>query len=123
MLSTNNELLRSIVCMFIEHVLSQSWGASYLDKLGARCGNLFIAIEDAEIRAELLYCNLIVGVSRKRYVVLEALAQLLQSVRNAADIKAIQDRLKDVNLVLRLEAGKWLELDEIDPKLASLFQP
>lgn len=123
MLATNAGLLRSIVGRFIEHVLSQSWGASYLDKLGARCGNLFMALNDPTIRADLLYCNLIVGVSRKRYAVLEALAQLLQSVRDPADVKAVQDRLKDVDTALRVEAGKWLELDEIEPKLASLFQP
>jgi serine/threonine protein kinase len=123
MLTANTELTRLIVRVFIEHVLSQSWGASYLDKLGARCSNLFVAINDSEIRAELLYCNLIVGVFRRRYSVLEALAHLLQSIRNHADIKAIFERLNSVDLALRIEAGKWLELQEMDPKLASLFQP
>ena len=123
MLSIDADRLRTLVRQFVGHVLSQSWGASYLDKVGARCGNLYVAVDDPAIRAELLFCNLIIGVKSKRYGVLEALAQLLQSARAPFEVKAIQERFKNLDPKVRLEAGRWLELDEIDPKLAVLFQP
>jgi len=122
MLSIDAEGLRKLVRQFVGHVLTHSWGASYLDKLGARCGNLYVSVHDPSIRAELLYCNLIIGVKSKRYGVLEALAQLLQSARDPFEVKAIQDRLKNVDQTVRLEAGRWLDLGELDPKLAALFR-
>jgi serine/threonine protein kinase len=122
MLDVDRDLLRTLVRQFVDHVTSQNWGASYLDKLGVRCGNLYVAIKDAPIRADLIYCNLIIGVTGKRYAVLEALAQLLQSAREAFEVKAIQDRLWSVSKEIRLEAGGWLELDEVDPKVAVLFR-
>jgi serine/threonine protein kinase len=114
--------LRRLLRQFVEHVTAQSWGASYLDKLGARCGNLYVAVHDPEIRAELLYCILVVGVKGKRYAVLETLAQLLQAAREAIELKAIQNRLKTVPKDVLLEAGKWLALDELDSKLAGFFR-
>ncbi len=120
--SINPGSLQKLVRQYVEHITSQSWGASYLDKLGARCGNLYVAVKDPLIRAELLCGNLIIGVKGKRYAVLETLAQLLQSVREAIEVKTIQGRLMDVPKELRLEAGRWLELDELDPKLGSMFR-
>jgi hypothetical protein len=81
-----------------------------------------MAVHDAAIRAEFLYCSLMVGVKGKRYAVLETLAQLLQSAHEAIEVRAIQERLKSVPKDLMLEAGKWLALDELDPKLAGLFR-
>jgi hypothetical protein len=122
MLNADPDQLRKLVRQFVEHVTSQSWGASYLDKLGARCGNLYMAVHDPAIRAELLYCNLVLGVNGKRYAALETLAQLLQSARECSEVKAILERLSAVSMGMRQEAGRWLELDEIDPKLAALFR-
>lgn len=122
MFTVDAERCRKIIRQFVSHALSHSWGASYLDKIGTRCGNIYLAITDPPSRAELLYCNLIIGVRSKRYAVLEVLAQLFQSSRGAVEVKAIQDRLMHVSKEVRLEAGRWLALDELDPKVAALFR-
>jgi serine/threonine protein kinase len=117
------DLVRQAVKQFVGHVLSQTWGATYLDKIGSRCGNLFLALKDEAVRANLLSCVLRIGVTFKRYAVLEILAHLIQAIDGEAERQAIMARLREVPKKVRAEAGQWLEMDSIDPSLAELFRP
>jgi hypothetical protein len=116
------DAVRRAVKQFVGHVLSQTWGATYLDKIGHRCGNLFLAVRDEVVRAELLCCVLRVGVAFKRYGVLETLAHLIQAIDGEAEKTTILARLRDIPKKVRVEAGQWLEMDTVDPDVAELFK-
>jgi hypothetical protein len=122
MLSMDGGKFREFVRTFVKIVVLDGAGPSRLDKLGSRCGNLFIALLGPQVRAELVFCTLLIGTKRHRHGVLEILSQLLQSVGDPLEVRAIQDRLKDVPKERRLEAGQLLQLDELDTKIADLFR-
>jgi serine/threonine protein kinase len=121
-LKAQRDQVRKTITEFVEHVLSQTWGNTYVDKIGNRCGNLFIVLPDAKAKAELFKCVLILGVKFKRYALLEILAHLIQAASSEADQHELESSLRTVPQETRLEAGKWLELADINPQIAGLFR-
>lgn len=121
-LKTQREQVRKTIAEFVEHVLSQTWGNTYVDKIGNKCGNLFMVLPDAKTRAELFKCVVILGVKFKRYALLEILAHLIQAASSEADQHELESSLKTVPPETRVEAGRWLELDDINPQIAALFR-
>jgi hypothetical protein len=122
LMQEQKDTLRQAIRLFVGHVLSQTWGATYLDRIGTRCGNLFLALKDEEVRADLLSCILRLGIAFKRYAVLEILAHLIQTVTEEPEKRAILARLRDIPAKVRIEAGRWLELDLVDPAIAAMFK-
>lgn len=122
MASIDGPAFQKMVHSFVDHITSQTWGATYLDRVGLQCGQMAIAVPDATVRAELMACLVLIGVEGKRYAALETLAQLLQSHRDQLEIRTICDRLTKIPAKIRQEAGRRLELDELDKALAAVFR-
>jgi hypothetical protein len=122
-LRTDRPHARKAVTSFVEHVLSQTWGATYVDKIGNKCGNLYVGIADSVARAELLRCVVILAVRFKRYAMFEIIAHLVQLAADPTEQREVVDRLKSVPVNVRSDAGKWLDLDSLAPEMAAMFRP
>jgi eukaryotic-like serine/threonine-protein kinase len=120
--SVDTATLKRVIHAFVNHVASQSWGASYEDKIGNKCGNLYMVVSDPIVKADLVFCLLVIGVKRKRQSVLEILSQILQSTMDSPEKAAVIARLRDTPEPLRQNAGQLLEKDNMDRDIADLFK-
>ncbi len=85
---------RRIIARFVDHATSQGWGFSYTDKIGNQCVRLYNAIEDFQVRADLTYCVVQVGVSHSRWQLLGQGEQLMIAKKLEGESLALIERLK-----------------------------
>jgi serine/threonine protein kinase len=92
MVSENRARARDLISRFVQHVTGQAWGFSYTDSIGRQCSALFEYIDDPQIRADLLYCVVEVGVSHNRWFVVRIAQELFEKAHNSAESLAIVER-------------------------------
>lgn len=114
--------VRTVVERFCRYLLSQNSGDKFVDDVSTRCGNLFMAGHDALVRASLIRCLVALGVKSKRRGPLAVVAELFQAASGQQELKELATRLKTIPEADRREVGRWLDLDDLDPALASLFR-
>jgi serine/threonine protein kinase len=118
----NAELLRRLVSVFVEFTCSQGWPFGYTDKLGRKCKELHQAIEDAKIRADLLYCVAEVGISHNRFYVMNIMISLFALDMETPEALAIERRFLAGDEGLRRKVGEHINLAKLPAALRSLFQ-
>ena len=101
MLETDREQTRALFRSFVEHTTSQGWGFSYTDKIGAHCKALYGALSDFEIRADLIYCVVEVGVEHNRFHVMDIAESLLEYRKPVGESVAVAERLKGASPAIR----------------------
>jgi serine/threonine protein kinase len=76
--SADPDLLKRIISEFVDSVCSQGWPFNYTDKIGGKCRDLYNALDDPVIRADLLYCVTEVGLYHNRFYVINIMQSLFQ---------------------------------------------
>lgn len=121
MLLRNRTQTRELLCLFVEHVISQRWGFSYTDQIANQCEALYVALADSEIRADLVLCVLVVGVDHDRWNVMYICERMLETTRDVAESLAIAERLKGQQPWIREWVKKNVSPSKLHPAiLASL---
>jgi hypothetical protein len=116
----NPSFTKRILRQFIEFVISQIWGFDYTDKIGNKCEDLFNSIRDYEIRAELIYCTLEIGVSHNRWHVMGICGELIHQLKRGEELYLIE-KLKNTNeSTLEIISG-YIEIEKLSPKLKEYF--
>jgi hypothetical protein len=98
-------------------VTSQGWPFSYTDAIGDKCKEWYEKVSDPEIRAELLYCVLKVGVGHNRFHVMETFQEMMYLPKSPGETLAITHRLSKASPKLIEWASNELERDKLDKKL------
>jgi len=121
MLAVNKEHTRELVSSYVQHVTSQGWGFSYTDKIAAQCQALYEALEDYEIRAELVFCVLDLGVGHNRFYVMDIAESLLEMKREAGESLAIAERLKGASSSLREWVKERVSRSKLHPAIVAVL--
>jgi hypothetical protein len=101
MFAANKEGTRELIGSFVRHVTSQGWGFSYTDKIAAQCKLLYDALADYEIRSELVFGVLDLGVGHNRFYVMDLAKSLLEEKREVGENLAVAEKLKEAPASLR----------------------
>lgn len=110
-----------LVKRFVEFICSQGWPFSYTDKIGGQCRNIFYATDDYDIRAEMIFCTIEVGVSHNRWHVMKVSAELLQSVKDQDEAQIIARRIQMVSESTRRSLTDYLSLGKLPTAIRLLF--
>jgi hypothetical protein len=117
----NADLVRRLIAEFVEFVCSQGWPFGYTDKLGRKCKNLYHAIQDSKIRADLIYCVAEVGISHNRFYIMNLMEGLFALDRDTAESMAIERRFLAGNDSLRRKVGENINLTRLPASLRAIF--
>lgn len=117
----NPMMIRNLIDSFVNIVISQGWPFSYTDTIADKCRALFRAISDYEIRANLIFCTLDVGVSHNRWHVLGVFGELIQSPKEPGEEIALVIKLKQVDENDRRIGADYISLGKLHPSIRPLF--
>jgi serine/threonine protein kinase len=95
MYDLDDSATQRLIAQFVNHATSQEWGFSYTDKIGNQCVRLYKAIKDYQIRADLTYCVVQVGVRHSRWQLLKQGEELLVASKLPGESLALVARLKN----------------------------
>lgn len=116
--SNNENLAGRLIKDFVNHVSSQGWSFGYTDDIGNQCRRLFDAVNNAEIRSQLLYAVLEVGVSHNRWYVMGIFKRMLEDISDPTEaIEVVQTLTPIVHRVRSVELNK----SNINPMLHKLL--
>lgn len=119
--AVNADLVRRLISVFVEFTCSQGWPFGYTDKLGRKCNELYHAIDDPKIRADLLFCISEVGTSHNRFYVLNVMIGLFALDRETPEALAIERRFLAGDENLRRQVGKHINLAKLPASLRNVF--
>lgn len=117
----NQFLCEYVVNAFCNQVASQGWGFSYVDTLGNTLVRIFRAIDDADIRASVVYAIVEVSVSHNRFKVMGQAAQLVMASTAPADDLAVAEKLAEIRDQLR-GLRESLNVGKLGPSVAALLE-
>lgn len=103
---------------FVKYVSSQGWSFGYTDEIGNQCRRLFDAVNNVEIRSQLLYAVLEVGVSHNRWHVMGIFRSMMEDISDPAEaIEVVQTLTPVAHSVKSMEINK----SKISPILHGLI--
>lgn len=112
---------KAIFARFCNNAYGESYGFSYTDKIGVKCDAFYNAIDDYEIRADLLYCILGVGYSHNRYAVMNILKVILESPMTPSNGLAIAERIRAASVQHLRSAKANLSPDKLEKHVREVF--
>ena len=115
----DREQTRGLIGTFVAHATSQSWGFSYTDEIGTQCKHLYHAIDDANIRADLIHCVMDVGSGHNRWYVMGVFDELMEEKHDQAESLAIAEMFGRVSPHLREWARERLSKVKLHPAIAA----
>lgn len=113
---------RQVIGQFVAHATSQSWGFSYTDDIGAQCQKLYHAMDDPEVRANLIFCVMDVGFGHNRWYVMGIFDDLMEEEHDVAEVLALADVLGNASPYQRKQARDRLPLAKLDPKIVTALE-
>lgn len=117
----NALLMRRVIAEFVKYITSQGWAFGYTDKIANKCLALYQAIDDPEIRANLIYCVSEVGIYHNRYYVMDVMRVLFYAEKEDKEWDTIGRRfLKNDGSLLRRVEGE-IELRKLPPSMVAVF--
>jgi len=119
LLEIDKEQTRGVIETFVSHATSQSWGFSYTDEIGTQCKRLYHALDDPQIRAELIYCVMNVGSGHHRWSVMGVFDELMEETHNQAESLAIAEMFEKVSPSLRQWARERLSESRLHPAIVA----
>ncbi|HBE68939.1 MAG TPA: hypothetical protein DDW52_12395 [Planctomycetaceae bacterium] len=108
---------RQLVDQFVSHATSQGWGFSYTDDIGRQCSSLFQAMNDPEIRANLIYCVMDVGFGHNRWAVMAIFDDLIEQDFTVAETLAVAEKLRNASPNRRRQARDRLTMSKLKPEI------
>lgn len=121
MYENDSSFMKNILNNFVGFVTDQGWPFDYTDKIANKCKSIFYKIEDYEIRANIIYCTLILGAGHNRWHVLGVFSELIQNPNEAGEEHAVIDKLSSVDQ-RSIETGKeYLNLNKLHPVIRNFF--
>lgn len=111
-----------LITSFIRSIEAAAIGVEESQRIAIACGNFYMSLNDATIRASVLAFMIALGVRLNEYRVMEICAQLLQSPRTRQQENLMMATLHAVPKETRLQAAMWLDLTEMNDTLARLFK-
>ncbi|HZZ79993.1 MAG TPA: serine/threonine-protein kinase [Gemmataceae bacterium] len=121
MLAANKNHTRDLIGCFVTHVTSQGWGFSYTDKIAAQCRALYEALADYQIRADLVFCVLDLGIGHNRFFVMDIAESLLETKREVGENLAIAERLKEASSSIRDWVKEHVSPSKLHPAILSVL--
>lgn len=117
----NQFLTATIVNAFCEQIINQGWGFSYVDTLGDACVRIYRAIDNAEVRAAVVFAIVEVSVCHNRWKVMNQAAQLIMASRSPAEDLAVAERLVAIRMQLR-RLRDYLNVGKLGPNVAAVLE-
>jgi hypothetical protein len=122
MFAFNRASSRRLIELFSEFTADQSWGFGYTDRIGSKCREIFLRVNDGPARASLTLCAVEVGVDHSRWKVIGIAKEMLLAMVSAGDVLALVERLRGVPRMKRYRFGRGLELPRrLDPRVRELL--
>lgn len=112
--------LRSIIKQYVSLMTSQGWPFGFTDKIGNTCRDIFFAVSDFEVRAELIYCAIEVGASHNRWHVMEIAGKLLCERKKPGEAVPIKERIESIEHYLSY-IRQYINRERLDPLLKPFF--
>jgi eukaryotic-like serine/threonine-protein kinase len=104
----------TIFATFATITSSESWGFSYVDKIAARCHEIYSMAQDYGIKADMLYCMTVVGFSHNRYNVMDSVRHILEKgLRPGLDL-AYVDRIAIAHEAVLHDLANGVSLPELN---------
>jgi serine/threonine protein kinase len=123
LLKRNKHLFIYVITKFVEQIVTQSWGFSYVDTIGNTCVKICNAIQDPKIHAIIINAIVEVSVSHNRWKVMQQAGTLLMKFNDPANDIAIADALKQsVRKLEILVEGKYLNPIKLGPNVNALLR-
>jgi len=110
-----------LVRVFTGHVMSQSWGYEYTDKIADACSRLYRAIPSLGLRALLVRTLVEVGVSHNRFHVMDVAAAVIAAIEDDEQAREVAHELIKNREQLDPIGGR-LDVGRLSPALRELFQ-
>jgi eukaryotic-like serine/threonine-protein kinase len=122
MLSEDAHLTRRLITRFADFTASTGWGFSYTDRIADVCAQLYEHIKDAEIRAKLLECVLVVGYEHNRWYVMGKFVDLVNQPKEPGEGRLFAQRARadKVRPYLK-QAAERVDIAAIDRDMREAF--
>jgi hypothetical protein len=118
MLRIDPHLTRRLVLRFVTFTSEGSWGFSYTDVIGDTCVALYHRLQDAEIRAALLVCLLMVGYGHNRWQVMGQFAELVAGPKLPYEGRLFAQQVQARGAMHHLlEAAQRVNRADLDPSI------
>lgn len=113
---------RQLIELFVSHATSQSWGFSYTDDIGAQCKRLYSAMDDPEIKANLILCVMDVGFGHNRWSVMSIFDDLMEERHDVAETLAIAEMFGRTSPYNRKRAMERLPMAKMKPEIVAALE-
>jgi serine/threonine protein kinase len=121
MYKENPEGLKALIHQFSEVTARKGWGFDYTDKIGRRCRDIFYSVEDADVRADAVWCAAVTGTDHNRYYVMELAGDLIQTMKTQAEAEALAARLWTLDVYVRQQLVRYINVWKLDALIKPIF--
>jgi serine/threonine protein kinase len=115
------EETRQLLTKFADFTSDQSWPFAYTDSIGNRCRVLYNSIKDAQIRAALINCVMIVGVNHNRWHVLGIFSELINGPNEPGEELALSHLLASADDWTLRNAAEYVQIKKLPQMLLGYF--
>lgn len=114
--------MKELIKAFCKEVSRRGWPFRFTDQISDGCLEIFRAIENPQIRAEVVACLVTLGAFHNRWKVMRDTASMIHQMKRPEEVLALVERLNKVPEWDLEPMAEYVRLDRVKKPLRSFFK-